>query len=195
MKLLFLLFITDIKYYEMLHSDIYDFYVTYVICNNVAYLYVIMRGIKWIFFESEILPVTFAYVRRKIMRIYLREKASCENRRKIKTSFKSNGQVITSTWNDNLFVLFFTSHITDNENKAESAWVHLSNWNDALLTRALLRTIIWNTLARRAAGNRRLSRIQWMNLFASFARALDLSSSMFQSREPLFPLIRSRDWI
>lgn len=97
MKLLFLLFIANIKYYEILHSDIYDFYVTYVICNNVAYLYVIMHRIKWIFFKNEILPVTFAYMRRKIMRIYLRGKASCENRWKIKTSFKSNGQVIAST--------------------------------------------------------------------------------------------------
>lgn len=36
--LLFLLFITDIKYHEILYSDIYDFYVMHVICNNVTYL-------------------------------------------------------------------------------------------------------------------------------------------------------------
>lgn len=67
-------------------------------CNNA-------RDKINIFRNRDILPVTFAYVLRKIVRVYLREKPPTKIVRKIKSSFKFNGQVIASTF-ERQFIYF-----------------------------------------------------------------------------------------
>lgn len=100
-------------------------------------------------------------------REFIRAKILIRNYRKIKMPPKSNGQMITPPLSKDLSVFV----IIGNENKARLVPVHLSapiRSERRIINEDIIScTIIWNTLAlsRRMVGNRRLSRIQWMNKF------------------------------